>query len=196
MSLKFTVPATMEALCRTPSIEFKHRGLEVSLGVTIDFDDQDRFSPLIDCFIDNKGVNLNQLLEPAAGGYDAMTPFCDHVRNGVPLDDRWYAAVEKGLDMFIDMIGIRAEPKDAPVRPATLELMTRLCSVAADLEGHHNYERGTLAEVHELLRTEPFDAREIFKVLKDGHEHAFRPGFTEDRPETWLIEACIRLILA
>lgn len=193
MTISFPVPKFAGTYFHSTPFHTTYRGLDIAIGVCVEIDTKsDSYCASLDCSVNRISINLHELLHRVAGN-DPGEAFIDHVNGGDPLDDRWYAAVEKALDLHIDMSGTAQTQAIRPPIP-TLELVTLLCATATALPGHNNYERDTLVTAHSLLRTEPIDVAAILEELEDGRAHAFRPDFTENRPESWLVEACIRLM--
>ncbi len=58
-----------------------------------------------------------------------------------------------------------------------------------------NYERCCLEVAHRFLSEEPPNLVEARAELLAGMAHAFREKYPElNRPESWLVAACVRLL--
>lgn len=79
--------------------------------------------------------------------------------------------------------------------PTTKRLIQKLCLVAAGLPGHTNYERMSLDDVFKTTLGDEFDRQAALDLLSDAREHAFSRGWIEERPESYLVEACYRILM-
>ncbi|NDY90146.1 hypothetical protein [Ideonella livida] len=78
-----------------------------------------------------------------------------------------------------------------PLPELTAQELARL---ALHLPGSDNADRYRLHLVAQCLGEDPPDLRGAFDAAVAGVRHAFRPEFTEDRPESFLLAACAHLL--
>lgn len=77
------------------------------------------------------------------------------------------------------------------VTPELLAL--KLAAIGSRLEGPPNFERCSLADA--VLALARGDLVATLQCCEEGLNHAFRPNFAEERPETWLLWAIRDLLL-
>lgn len=72
--------------------------------------------------------------------------------------------------------------------------VVRICALVEMLPLHDTYERGCLQEAHAALTSNPPDVGGAINALLDAREHTLRLGWIEDRLDSWLALACLRLL--
>lgn len=79
-------------------------------------------------------------------------------------------------------------------QPTDLEVVFKLCEHATTLPDVSNFERNALRDIRDGITSGSMKLSEVISTLQAAHQHAFRDGWTEDRPESWIAAACLRLM--
>lgn len=82
--------------------------------------------------------------------------------------------------------------ENAPFAPTTILIVQQLCALPGG--PLFNFERDCLDAALDHLTAEPARLAEALVELEEGVNHAFRPNFSEDRPESWLVAAAAELL--
>jgi hypothetical protein len=82
----------------------------------------------------------------------------------------------------------------AAATPEPEGVALHLAELAAELPGFDNADRERLANVAELLRGAAPNIEAALAQARAGVRHAIRPGYIEQRPETWLLCAVAHLL--
>lgn len=111
---KLTIPHGDSSLFHSPSAESAYRGLALSLIASIEVADGGIACPSLDLLVNDEvhGDPLGLLSGTEADFFWTAFTGYFYGPDEAPLDDAWFALLEKALDRYIDKHGIVADPKE------------------------------------------------------------------------------------
>lgn len=81
-----------------------------------------------------------------------------------------------------------------PTLPSPSAVARELCSMGAEQPGPMTFERDALMHAAEFLAADPPLLDAAIGELREAVEHAFCAGYVEDRPQSWLAAAALKLL--